>query len=156
MPAERRTSRPHHAQSGQALLEFALASLLLLTAFFGVLDLGRAVFTRAMFASAVREAARYGAISPADTTANKGAMAAAANTRSPTITLSGDMLTVTCSSWGGASRACNAANATSSNPAIRPLDRLQVCANYQFNLVAVQLIGRSTITFSECARTHVQ
>ena len=42
------------AVGGQAAVEFALTSLLLLTLVFGTIDLGRAVFTRTMLTNAPR------------------------------------------------------------------------------------------------------
>ena len=56
------------ATSGQAMVKFALGSLLLLMLVFGTIDLGRAVFTRTMLTNAVREATRQATITPNDST----------------------------------------------------------------------------------------
>lgn len=52
------------SQRGQALAEFALASLVLMVLVLGIVDLSRAVYVRSMVASAAREAARVGSVDP--------------------------------------------------------------------------------------------
>ncbi|HJU72634.1 MAG TPA: TadE/TadG family type IV pilus assembly protein [Gemmatimonadaceae bacterium] len=46
-------------QSGAALLEFALFASMLLILFFGIIDIGRALFTANNLTAAAREGARY-------------------------------------------------------------------------------------------------
>ena len=53
---------------GQSLVEFGLLSLLLMTLVAGIVDLGRGVYTRTTLSNAVREAARYGATDPLNST----------------------------------------------------------------------------------------
>ena len=48
-------------QSGAALLEFALFASMLLVLFFGIIDIGRALFTANNLTAAAREGARYAA-----------------------------------------------------------------------------------------------
>jgi Flp pilus assembly protein TadG len=50
--------------SGQAIVEFALCSLIFLSIVFGTIDFGRAIFTQAQLANAVREGARYAKVHP--------------------------------------------------------------------------------------------
>jgi Flp pilus assembly protein TadG len=50
---------PRHAQiSGQAIVEFAIVSLLFFLTVFGMIDFGRAIFLKSELDNAVREAAR--------------------------------------------------------------------------------------------------
>jgi Flp pilus assembly protein TadG len=140
--------------SGQAAVEFALTSLLFLTLVFGTLDLGRAVFTRTMLTNAVREAARQASITPT----NAALIKAAADQRSPTLNLASSAFVVTCDTWAGGTRNCdpNAPIVAGTPAPVQPLDRLTVCTDYPFNLVAARLIGRATITFRECEQASVQ
>jgi hypothetical protein len=135
-------------------VEFALTSLLFLAVVFGTIDLGRAVFTRTMLANAVREAARQASITPTDTALIK----AAADNRSPTLNLASGAFVVTCSTWEGGARNCDPdAPIVAGAPApVQPLDRLTVCTDYPFGLVAARLVGRSAITFRECEQASVQ
>ncbi|MGH7461987.1 MAG: TadE/TadG family type IV pilus assembly protein, partial [Longimicrobiales bacterium] len=48
-------------RSGAALLEFALFASMLLIIFFGIIDIGRALFTANNLTAAAREGARYAA-----------------------------------------------------------------------------------------------
>src|SRR5687768_16207985 len=50
------------ASRGQSVVEFALVSLTLLMLMFGIIDLGRGVYSRAMLANAAREGARTGMV----------------------------------------------------------------------------------------------
>lgn len=140
---------------GQAVVEFALSSLLLMMLIFGTVDLGRAVFTRTMLTNAVREAARQGSITPNEITL----MTNAASARSPTLNLTTGSFVVTCSDWSStpASRNCDRTVPSNSNPPpVQPLDKITVCTNYPFGLAAARLIGRSSITFRECEQANVQ
>jgi Flp pilus assembly protein TadG len=155
------------ARAGQAIVEFALTSLLLLTVIFGTIDLGRAVFTRTMLTNAVREAARQGSIEISNRTTNASTvttvMAAAANARSPSLTFTASSFTVTCTTWPttivdtGFARNCDSTvGINSSPPPVSVEDRIKVCTDYPFSFIAGRLIGRSTITFHECEQTSVQ
>ena len=130
-------------------MEFALASLLVLTMFFGILDLGRAVFARALLTNAVREAARTGSIAPADLT---GLRTAAAN-RSPGLGLAPNSTAIatTCFRWNGTTW-----GALDNCGLARSGDRLVIEANYPFTLTATQLIGFSTIPMRERAQVEIQ
>jgi hypothetical protein len=89
-------------------LEFALVSLLLMTLFFGVLDLGRGVFQRQDLANAAREGARFASLTPAarakTTSAFAADVAAAANRHSASLGLTATNFTanggsITCETW---------------------------------------------------------
>jgi Flp pilus assembly protein TadG len=54
-------------QRGQAIVEFAFASMVFLMIVFGTIDFGRAIFMSADLHNAAREGARYGKVNPADT-----------------------------------------------------------------------------------------
>jgi Flp pilus assembly protein TadG len=53
-------------RSGQATVEFALASTVFMLLVFGALDFGRAIFISAELHNAVREGSRYGTMHPTD------------------------------------------------------------------------------------------
>jgi len=53
--------------SGQALVEFALASMLFFTIIFGTLDLGRVVYQYSMLQNSIRQGARYAKVDPTNT-----------------------------------------------------------------------------------------
>jgi Flp pilus assembly protein TadG len=135
---------------GQAVVEFAFTTLLLLTMVGGTIDLGRAVIARVMLANAVREAAHQGALTPSDT----AAMVLAASQRSPTLALSTSSFTVSCSDWSGNARSC--ASGSTSPASVQLLDQIKVCASYTFNTATARLIGVRPLTFSECERANVQ
>jgi Flp pilus assembly protein TadG len=63
----RRTRDGGRVNSGQALVEFAFASMIFLLIVFGTIDFGRAIFISADLRNAAREGARYGKVKPADT-----------------------------------------------------------------------------------------
>lgn len=130
-------------------MEFTLASLLVLTMFFGIIDLGRAVFVRALLTNAVREAARTGSIAPAALTDLR---TAAAN-RSPGLglTATSTVITTSCYRWSG-----TAWGALTNCGTARSGDRLVVEANYPFMLTATQLIGFGTIPMKERSQVEVQ
>lgn len=159
--------------TGQAVLEFAFSSLLLLTLIFGTIDLGRAVFVRTMLTNAVREAARQGSIEISNKTANvstvTSTMATAANNRSPSLTFTASSFTITCSTWPAttsngtiipaSTRDCDPTvpgPPSSTYPPVGVLDRITVCSDYRFSFIAARLIGRTAITFHECEQASVQ
>jgi hypothetical protein len=100
------------ARQGQGTLEFALVSLMLMTLFMGVLDLGRGVFQRQDLANAAREGARFAMIaatSRAKTVDNFAAdVAAVANQRSASLGLTAANFgasgggSLTCETWASA------------------------------------------------------
>jgi Flp pilus assembly protein TadG len=78
---------------GQALVEFALVSIIFFTIVFGTIDLGRAVYMKSELTNSVREGARYARVKPTDTSGIKNAVI----TRSPGLGLTTSSVTVTCS-----------------------------------------------------------
>jgi Flp pilus assembly protein TadG len=58
--------RWHQAQSGQELVEFAIAFPILILVIFGLLDLGRLFYASITITNASREGARYGMVYPSD------------------------------------------------------------------------------------------
>ena len=55
-------------EKGQALVEFALVSIILFTVLIGIVDLARLYFTYSSMSNAAREGCRYAVIDPYDTT----------------------------------------------------------------------------------------
>ena len=58
-------------QKGQALVEFALVSVILFTILVGITDLARMYFTYSSMNNAAREGTRYGIVNPYDNTGIK-------------------------------------------------------------------------------------
>ena len=144
--------------SGQAMVEFAFTSLMLLILLAGTIDLGRGVFQRAMLSNAVREAARYGSLHAAD----EPGMLAVAQSRVPSLGLNVSHFTattaydrITCATraldgtgqiiW--VARTCDTA---------RTRDRLSICASYPFAMISTRLVGLDTLTMRECTTVGVQ
>src|SRR5688572_28552338 len=73
-PAARPRARRARGRSGQATVEFAIASTLFLMIVFGTIDFGRAIFVSAELHNAVREGGRVGKITPTNTAAIKTAV----------------------------------------------------------------------------------
>jgi Flp pilus assembly protein TadG len=63
----RHAERWTHRRSGQAMVEFALVSILFLMTVLGAIDFGRAIYIDSQLTNAVREGARYAQVAPADT-----------------------------------------------------------------------------------------
>ena len=146
-----RATGQDHVATGQAIVEFALSSLLMLTLLFGTIDLGRAVFTRTMLTNAVREATRQPTITPNNADAIKNA----ADARSPTLNLANGAFVVICDTWAnGTTLSCDPES--KSLQRVQSLDRVTVCTDYPFDLVAAKLIKRATFTFRECEQASVQ
>jgi Flp pilus assembly protein TadG len=61
-------SGSRQSTSGQAIVEFAIASVAFFLMVFGTLDFGRAIYMYSQLHNAVREGARYGKLYPTDTT----------------------------------------------------------------------------------------
>jgi Flp pilus assembly protein TadG len=130
---------------GQAILEFAISSLVVVALIFGMIDLGRAVFTRTMLTSAVREAARQAVITPDQVSSMRDAAAA----RSPSLTFTTSMFTVTCAGFDNSPKTCG----SSSN--MSALDKVNVCVDYTFTMIATQIVGFSSIPFHECESAQI-
>lgn len=69
--AGRRSERRSSGRSGQAMVEFALASIIFLTIVLGAIDFGRAIYIDSQLTNAVREGARYAQVAPTATTGIK-------------------------------------------------------------------------------------
>ncbi len=114
---------------GQALVEFALVITILFFILMGVFDLGRGVYAYNVVASAAREGAHYGILSPTDTTGIRNQ--ALANT----VALDQTQITVT----SQCSPNCNAGSS------------MTVTVTYRFVPItlffgAFNVTGRSTMT----------
>lgn len=68
MPPIRRP-HPRHRERGQAMIESALTLVVFITMMIGVLDLGQMIYFQQSLVERTRAAARYGSISPSQTTA---------------------------------------------------------------------------------------
>jgi len=79
---------------GQAMVEFALASILFLTIVLGTIDFGRAVYFQSQLTNAVREGARYAQVAPTNTSVIQTTVVGKASG----LGLKSGDVTVTCSS----------------------------------------------------------
>ncbi len=69
--ADQQRETGDHGQTGQALVEFAMASIIFFTIIFGTLDFGRAIYQFSQLTNAVREGARVAKVDPGNTAAVK-------------------------------------------------------------------------------------
>jgi Flp pilus assembly protein TadG len=122
------------ARSGQAIVEFALASLIFLMIVFGTIDFGRAIFISGELHNAAREGARYGKINPSDT----------ANIRQRVL----DHAT------GSGLTAANIG--VSCTGACKSGDTLTVTTTVQFTAVTQDFLGISPITLTSSANVDIE
>ena len=139
--------------SGQSVVEFAFSSLLFLSLVFGMIDLGRVVFMRTMLTNAVREAARAAAVKPSMTTSELATTAAA---RSPGLALSDSNFTIACSDWSTPANTRSCTSGSTNPKSVIQNEQVKVCATYTFTMVATRIVGRSSITTTECESTSVR
>lgn len=118
---------------GQALVEFALASLMFLVIVFGTLDLGRAIYQYAQVHNAVREGARVAKVKPTDTAAIRERVVAT----STGLNLSAGSINV---SGGGG----------------KPGDMVRVTVSYQFDLITGSLLGVSVPPINASAAVAIE
>jgi Flp pilus assembly protein TadG len=116
--------------SGQAIVEFALASLAFFLVVFGTVDFGRAIFMYSQLHSAVRDGARYGKLHPTDSTAIKNTVVAGASA----FDLTDSNVTVSCP--GGCSGSSS---------------QVTVTANAPFTAITQDFLGIAPITMSVSA-----
>jgi Flp pilus assembly protein TadG len=122
--------RARDGASGQAIVEFALASMVFFLVVFGTVDFGRAVFMHAQLHSAVRDGARYAKLHPTETTAIKNKVIAGASA----FDLAASSVTVSCP--GG----CSGSSA-----------QVTVTANAPFRAITQDFLGIAPITMRASA-----
>lgn len=123
--APRRSERWSRGRSGQAMVEFALASILFMTIVLGTIDFGRAIYIDSQLTNAVREGARYAQVNPTNTS---GIQTTVVGKATGLGLKSGDV-TVTCSSGS-----CTTGN------------DVTVRANLQFSFFTQQFLGIGPFT----------
>lgn len=133
---------------GQAVVEFAIVSIMLLMLSFGIVDLGRGVYQRAALTNAVREGARAGSVKHDNAT-----IVAAAQHTSPTLNLSTTNFTsnggtITCDDWN-AVKSLDCTTATTG-------DRITVCAYYDFYPTARLILNGMRLRMSDCSVMTIQ
>lgn len=119
---------------GQAIVEFALASMIFLMIVFGTIDFGRAIFMTAELHNAAREGARYGKINPAQTS----------QIQSVTV----DKAVGTGLTTGGVGVSCTGA--------CKSGDTLTVTTQLQFQAVTQQLLGIGPITLKSSSTVDIE
>jgi Flp pilus assembly protein TadG len=116
--------------SGQAIVEFAIASLAFFLMVFGTLDFGRSIYMYSQLHNAVRDGARYGKLYPTDSTTIMNKVIAGASS----FNLTTSNVTVSCT--GGCS-------STST--------QITVSASAQFTAITQGFLGISPITMNGSA-----
>ena len=119
---------------GQAIVEFALASLVFLMIVFGTIDFGRAIFTAVTLHNAVREGARYGKVNPTQT----GTIQTKVTEQVSKTGSSVSSVTVSCSSG------CTSGNS------------MTVSASIPFQAITQQLLGISPFTMSSSSTVDIE
>ena len=128
----RRDGSPVHP--GQAIVEFAFASIIFLMIVFGTIDFGRAIFIGAELTNAAREGARYGKIKPADT----------AGIRTRAV----DKAAGTGLTTGNVGVSCTGA--------CKSGDTLTVTTQVQFQAITQQLLGISPFTIRSTSTVDIE
>jgi Flp pilus assembly protein TadG len=134
MSARFSSDRTDERRPGQAIVEFALASLLFLMIVFGTIDLGRAAFTAVTLHNAVREASRYGKVNPTQT----GTMQ----------TMVSDRVAQTGSSTNSVSVSCGGGCTSGGD--------LTVTGTIQFQAITQNLLGISPFTISSSSKVDIE
>ena len=119
---------------GQAIVEFALTSLVFLMIVFGTIDLGRAVFTAVTLHNAVREGARYGKVHPTETGAIQTIVSDRVDDTGSTVNSVG----VTCGS-----------DCTSG-------DTMTVTGSISFQAITQNLLGISPFTLNSSSKVDIE
>jgi hypothetical protein len=119
--------------------------------------MGRAVFTRAMFANAANEGVRYGIVNrtqlTTDSTAFRQGVADAAARRSPSLGLSTanfPSANITCRLPGGTGYSAANCATTGATGGVR------ICGTYSFYLAAAKLIPIGPISMTACGQGQIQ
>jgi Flp pilus assembly protein TadG len=126
---KRESDRP-----GQAIVEFAFASIIFLMIVFGTIDFGRAIFMSAELHNAAREGARYGKINPSQTAQIK--------------TVAVDKAVGTGLTTGGVAVTCTGACKTG--------DTLTVTTQLQFQAITQQLLGIGPVTLNSSSTVDIE
>jgi Flp pilus assembly protein TadG len=112
----------HKNERGAALMEFAIAATVFLTALFGVIEFGRLLWTHNALRDAARRGARYAAVRKSD---------AASQTAVKKMVVYGDPN----------------ANPATANPVVTGLSMANVALEYQ-NYSGIQLSSRATVSIT--------
>lgn len=130
--------RRHRAASAQGLVEFAIVGPVFFMMLFGMLDLGRAVWTSHELANGTREGSRYVMVNgTADTWDGTGPVTT--RVLDSTSALQSSNLTVTVTGAPGIIGGFATVNTT-----------------YRFNFIVTQIIGRGTINMTQRSRIVIQ
>ena len=124
------TRRP----SGQAIIEFAVASMVFMMIVFGTIDFGRAIFVQAELHNGVREGARVGKVKCGNTAAIKQAVL----DKSPAIGLTAGAIGV------------------SNSGCTPPKGTVTVSASVNFTAITAGLLGLPTLNLDSTATVDVE
>lgn len=120
-------------QSGQALVEFALTSLIFLVIVFGTLEFGRVIYPYSQLHDAVREGARVAKVEPGDTAAIR------AKVKDAGIGLNLSDANIGVSGGGG-----------------NPGDMVRVTATYHFDLITGDFLGITVPALNASAAVEIE
>ena len=134
LPRRRRRDGNRAVHSGQAIVEFAFASIIFLIIVFGTIDFGRAIFVGGRTAQRCREGARYGKIQPAE--------------RAGIRTRAIDKAAGTGLTTGNVGVSCTGA--------CKSGDTLTVTTQVQFKAITQQLLGISPFTIKSSSTVDIE
>ena len=120
--------------AAQAVVEFAIASVVFFSLLFGTIDFGRAIFMYAELDNAVREGARYAIVNPGSTSATASFVVA----KAPDIGLNTGDVTTSC------------------NPDCASGSTVTVSASLSFQAITQKLLGIGPITLSASATDTIE
>lgn len=132
-PQRCRGRRRRHT-AAQAVVEFAIASVVFFSLLFGTIDFGRAIFMYAELDNAVREGARYAIVNPGSTSATASFVVA----KAPDIGLTTGDVTSSCS------------------PDCTSGSTVTVSASLSFQAITQKLLGIGPITLSASATDTIE
>ena len=130
-----RRTRPRRGWAAQAVVEFAIGSIVFFTLIFGTIDYGRVIFMYSEMQNAVRDGARYGSINPTDSSGIASTVVA----RAPSLGLT----------TGAVSSSCNPTTCDSGGT-------VTVTATLTFQPITQQLLRIGALHLSASASDTVE
>ncbi len=128
-----------HDEGGAALLEFALVAIILLILVFGMIDFGRAVYTKNSITHAAREGGRYAAVLESPVTSETAII---------------DQVVARMSPFGGGPLQADDVTVVMDPPGNPQPQSITIGINYPFRPITplARLIGLSTMTLRASAQ----
>ena len=127
-------TRRRRSHAAQAVVEFAIGSIVFFSLIFGTIDFGRVIFMYAEMSNAVRDGARYATINPANTSGIAGVVISNA----PSLGLTAGDITNTC------------------DPSCTPGGTVTVEASLQFQAITQKLLHIGALTLTASASDGIE